>query len=509
MPLILALDVGTSSTKTALFDARGNRLKKTTAQESYALRVTHDGGAELAVPDLERDILRAIRSTLLARRRDPGLKHRPIVAVGMSCFWHSLLGYDSRRRTTTPIYTWADARCREDALRLRSHSSEAACVARTGCMLRTPYWPAKLRWLARTKAAPGVTLWMSPAEWLYVRLCGHFAISTSMASGTGLLNLRTGQWDPVALRLAQVRPDFLPKISDDPLRASENHLPLGNSIRRMSHPFSELTGALWYPAIGDGAASNLGSDAIRPHTAALNVGTSAALRLVEPRVPARLVPGLFCYRVDRNRCLLGGAISNAGNLRAWALRQLRLPDDPDVLERALAGRMFPSRGLVVLPFWTGERSPSWPEGVGGTITGLSYATTALDLLQALVESTYHRLAQIADLLERQDRHALRIIVSGGIRHSPESLQRLANVLGRTIRTCAEPEASLRGAALHALQRMGKKVKPLPAGRAFRPKASSAALYAEVRAAQISLEKKTANSFSTHQHPALRNRRHST
>jgi gluconokinase len=484
--LILALDVGTSSTKTALFDAHGNRLQKTTAQKSYALHVTHDGAAELAVPDLERAVFRCLRTTLLAYRRDRLLKNRPIVAVGMACFWHSLLGYDARRQTTTPIYTWADARCRADALRLRTRAREAACVARTGCMLRTPYWPAKLCWLARTKAAPGVTQWMSPAEWLYARFRGGSSISTSMASGTGLLNLRTGRWDPAALRLARVRADLLPEISDEPLFPNPK-----NSIRPLRHDFAELKNAAWFPAIGDGAASNLGSDATIPHTAALNVGTSAALRLVESKVPSRLVPGLFCYRVDPGRCLIGGAISNAGNLRAWALRQLRLPDDPAVLECALAGRMLPGKGLTVLPFWTGERSPSWPDGVGGTITGISYATTALDLLQALVESTYHRLAQIADLLERQDRHPLNIIVSGGIRRSPESLQRLANVLGRTIRTCVEPEASLRGAALHALQRQGRKVKPLPTGRAFRPQASAAALYAEVRAAQIALEETAA------------------
>jgi gluconokinase len=488
--LILALDVGTSSTKTALFDAQGNRLLKTTAQKTYALRVTHDGAAELAVSDLEKAVISAIRDTLLAHQRDRRLRNRPIIAVGMSCFWHSLLGYDPRRQQPTPIYTWADARCREDAQKLRTQTRESACVARTGCMLRTPYWPAKLRWLARTKAAPGVTMWMSPAEWLYARLCGDFAMSTSMASGTGLLNLRTNQWDPAALRLAKVHPNFLPKISDEPLHAAKNPIPLGNSIRPIRPNFLALKGALWYPAIGDGAASNLGSDAVRPHTAALNVGTSAALRLVEPKVPTRLVPGLFCYRVDRDRCLLGGAISNAGNLRAWALQQLRLPDNPAALERALADRMLPKCGLTVLPFWTGERSPTWPEGVGGTITGLTYATTALDLLQALIEATYHRLAQIADLLERQDGHPLNIVVSGGIRHSPESLQRLANVLGRTIRTCAEPEASLRGAAVNVLQRMGQKVKSLQAGRAIRPKAFAAALYVQMRAAQIALEEKT-------------------
>jgi gluconokinase len=185
---------------------------------------------------------------------------------------------------------------------------------------------------------------------------------------------------------------------------------------------------------------------------------------------------------------MGGAISNAGNLRAWALRELRLPDDPRAIERALAGRPRPDHGLTVLPFWTVERSPSWPENMQGTITGMTFATTALDQLQALTEAPYHRLAQIADELAGP-RGGLELIVSGGIRHSPESLQRLADVLGRPLRACAEPEASLRGAAVYVAERLGFRITPLRAGKRYRPRKAIAAAVAEARAAQIELERK--------------------
>jgi gluconokinase len=499
--LILALDIGTSSTRSALFDSRGRRLEKTTAQQAYALRVEHDGTAELAVHDLEQAALRVIATTLAARQRDRALRDRPIVAVGASCFWHSLLGYDARRQQPTPIYTWADARCHEDALKLRERHRETDYHARTGCMLRTPYWPAKLRWLARTGRARGITAWMSPAEWLYARLGGPSSVSISMASGTGLMNLRTRTWDPVLLRLARIRESALSPISDEP-----NPVVTRTSIPPILHKFPELAGATWYPALGDGAASNIGSDAVSAPTAAMNVGTSAALRLVAPGLPRRLAPGLFCYRVDGARCLLGGAISNAGNLRAWSLHQLRLPDDNATIEQALARRMLPDHGLTVLPFWTGERAPTWPAAVGGTVTGISYATTALDLLQALTEASYHRLAQIADLLEKQTGPGLEIMVSGGIRNSPQSLQRLAHVLGRSIRICAEPEASLRGAAVHVLERLGKKVPALAAGRLIRPLPSAARRYAEARAAQIALEEKM-DSYARPGHPAVQKMLH--
>ena len=481
--LVLALDIGTSSLRAALFDTAARRFEKATAQETYTLRVGSDGAAELSIHDLEQAALRAIDKALQVRRRTRALKDRPIAAVSASCFWHSLLGYDAKRKKPTPIFTWEDARCRDDARQLRREMREAAYHQRTGCMLRTPHWPAKLRWLRRTKQSAGITRWMSPADWIYGRLAGASTASLSMASGTGLLDLRSGAWDPDLMRRLRVSAQLLTPICDEPLLVEDNTPALPPL-----HRFPELAGAKWFPALGDGAASNLGSDAAGPHRAALNVGTSAALRLAVPRVPAELARGLFCYRVDAQTCLIGGAISNAGNLRKWATQQLRLPDDPTALERALHQRTIPS-ALTILPFWAGERSPTWPRDLGGTIMGINYATTALDLLQGCLESTYHRIAQIADLLERQQGRGFEIVVSGGIRRSPESLQRLANVLGRAIRPSAETEASLRGAAVHALQKLGGAIKPLRHGAPIHPRPALARGYAVARQRQIALEKR--------------------
>ena len=476
-PLILALDVGTSSTKTALFDLKANRNLATTAHEPYSLRVTADGAAELDTGTLERAVVRAIRATLAARKKLRG--NPPIMAVGMSCFWHSLISEE--RGKPSPILTWGDGRCRSDAERLRALHNEESYHAKTGCLLRAPYWPAKLRWLHRSGRASRDMTYLSPADWLYGRLAGSFTSSLSMASGTGLVDGRKQCWDPALLKMCGVRPSQLATISDKPLHVGEAEM-----IPAL-HRFPELREALWFPALGDGACGNLGSDAVTGRHAALNMGTSGAVRIMRTPRPSQTPSGLFCYLVDAQHALVGGAISNAGNLRAWALRELRLPDSDRAVERALASRSLPNHGLTVLPFWTVERSPTWPEELAGTITGLTYATHALDLLQAVTEAPYHRLAQITDeLAPRNER--LDLVVSGGIQHSTNSLQRLADVLGRPLRACTEPEASLRGAAVYVSERLNHRVAKLRPGRLFQPRPAAAAAYAKARAAQIALER---------------------
>ena len=473
-PLILAIDIGTSSLRTALFDTRARRFIQTTAQQAYPLRVTADGGAELSPATLRRTLFDCLAKALRARRADRTLRVRPISAAGTSCFWHSLLGVDKSGRTLTPIYTWADSRCHEDAAKLRAEFSERAIHARTGCMLRASYWPAKLLWLRRTqpKVFTRVSHWMSPAEWLQRELCGEAQCSYAMASGTGLFNPSTLRWDKVLLRRCHISPGKLNTLGEEPLRLSS----------RMERKFPELHETLWFPAIGDGAAGNLGSGATKPGVAALNCGTSAAIRVVSHDRRARVPFGLFRYRVDAKRTLIGGAVSNAGNLRAWCLRELKLPSDPKQLERALAARPSPAHGLTVLPFWVSERAPTWPEDLHGAIVGLKNSTSAMDILQATREAIFQRLAQIAELLPIQ-----KFIVSGGIQKSPSDMQRLADVLGSSVIACGEPEASLRGAVVFALEKQGVTAPPPPAGRLIRPRLQFTRQHLETRRQQEQLE----------------------
>ena len=477
--LVLAVDIGTSSVRTALFDAEARRIEGSLTQREHSVTHSPAGAAELDPATLERGFLGCLDRTLTRAKR------AAIKEVGVSCFWHSLIGVDAKGTALTPIFTWADSRCREDAAKLREEIGEEDYHARTGCMLRASYWPAKLRWLARTqpKVWEKVARWQSPAEWLLGRVgeqggefCAH-----GMATATGLYNPTKLAWDEKLAARCGVRLDQLPTITEEALRLRVE----------IQQRYPRLAAARWWPAIGDGAAGNLGSGATQPGRAAINVGTSAALRVMREGKIGKVPLGLFCYRVDAQRFVVGGAISNAGNLRAWCQRELRLPGSDQALDRALTERPEPLHSLVVLPFWSAERAPTWREDATGVISGLSQDTSALDLLQATTEAIYQRLALIADLTlpkAARSKDTAKIIVSGGILKSAGLLQRLADVLGRPVHPSTEPEASLRGAAVYALERAGRKV-PVSGivGSAVLPRSRIASLYAQERQRQQQLD----------------------
>jgi gluconokinase len=466
--LVLAIDIGSSSVRSALFDERARRLPETLAHRPYAIRYSAGGAAELDAALLLRSTRACVRETL----RDNAAAR--VAAVAGCGFWHGLLGLDRAERPITAVYTWADARSKADAAQLRRELDEGQIQLRTGCMLRAQFWPAKLRWLRRTNARlfRAVRRWTSPAAWIFGELFGVDAVSHSMASATGLYALESRDWDVRLCELCGIRPDQLDRI---------------DHAASTARSYRQLRNARVFPAIGDGAASNLGSGADREGVAALNIGTSGAVRLVVPnaRRAAEGTPaGLFRYVLDDARDVLGGAMSNAGNLHKWCMRELKI--DPDGAERALQRIGAARDGLTVLPFWVDERAPSWPEAAPSAVIGLTQMTTASDILRAVTTSTFYRLTEILDRLTTAVT-VKDVIVSGGILRSPASMRVLADCLGRDIRVCSELESSLRGAAVNALKTLGFTPASLRAGKLVRCNSAWAALHRVRRARQTALE----------------------
>jgi gluconokinase len=448
---VLAIDVGSSSVRALLYDGVGRQVVGSETQMEYRQRITADGGSESDPAELLELTLRCIDGVVGWSTAND----KPISAVGATSFWHGMMGIDASNRPTTPVYMWSDKRSGPDAAELAAKIDATATHQATGCRIHSSYWPAKLRWLRRTD--PDIfkrtARWVSITDFVYRELFGTLGTSVSMASGTGLMNAVTLDWDPGMMEATGLDSGKLPPIVD----RTEPYSGLADAYARR---WPGLGAIPWYPAIGDGAAANVGAACVGRSRIAMTIGTSAAMRIVVPDEPDRadnpyLPPRIWSYRLDRERRVLGGALSNGGNVTGWLADHLA-DGDFDGLTAVAAGIEPDGHGLTVLPFLAGERSPSWNDNATGTISGIRLATTGGDLFRATLEATAYRLAAIYDDLKPLATPSHHILANGAAAlGSPLWLQIIADVLAHGIEALdAEAEASARGAAICALDALG-------------------------------------------------------
>lgn len=474
LPLVLALDMGTSSMRAMLFDARGVTLPGVLAQTAVDLTLTPDGGVEGDAEALFAIAVGVIDEAL----QEAGSRAGEIAAIGVSCFWHSLLAVGPDGRALTPVYSWADDRSAAAVDELRAELDEATLHERTGCVVHTSYWPAKLRWLrgVRPDLFQGATRWIGYGEYLLGQLTGSTACSVAMASGTGLLDQHHADWDTALLDYLGIARGSLPDLID----RDEALPPLRDEWARR---WPALAKAQLFPAVGDGACNNVGSGCVTPGRIALSVGTSGVMRVIvhAPEVP--IPPKVWCYRLDRERYILGGALSNGGVVADWLRGALQLP--PDAAAR-VATLPPDSHGLTILPFWAGQRTPDWNPRATAAILGLTLDTEPLAILRAGLEAVGLRFALVHDLLRPLVADPYEIVISGGaLGHWPVWPQIIADALGHPLVASAEPEASARGAAIIALLGIGAigtlEDAPIALGRSYEPEVRAHAIYGAARA----------------------------
>jgi gluconokinase len=477
--VVLGLDVGTSGVRASMFNHQGQEVPGATAQHTRDLS-TVVGFAELD-PEAAVDLVVQTIDDVLAL---PEVVDSRIELFSISCFWHSLLGIDDDGNPTTPILTWADTRSINVTKELRRRFSEKETHARTGCRFHPSYWPAKILWLRneRPKVFAVTRYWLGFGEYLALRLFGLQATSVSMASATGLFNQHIRDWDHAFLHALELSPETLPPLTISNL-----------SRRRLTESFAlrwpQLSEAYLSPAIGDGAANNIGAGCVTRSEAALMIGTSGAMRVLYEGEPPPELPGeLWCYRADRTRVVVGGALSDGGGLYQWLTQSLQLDNRSDESLQTLLAEMEPdAHGLTILPFWSGERSTGWNASARGAILGLSVHTKPAEILRAAMESVAYRFALILNALDGIAPNASITASGNALRASPVWVQILADVLNRPILVSGLREASTRGAALLALEGAGKiqtiEEFSLPIEKTFEPDALRHERYQEAIARQ--------------------------
>lgn len=467
-PWVVGLDVGSTGTRGGLFDATGLPIDRHRHRVAHEFTTASDGTCTIDA-DQVVDEVSEVLDTVLA-----GVDAGSVAGVAIDTFSSSLVGVDADGGALTPVFTYADSRCAPQVAELRRSLDEEATQQRTGTRFHSSYLPARFAWLnaEQPELVKRVHRWLSLSEYVLLRLLGVTAAGTSVAAWTGLLDRRRGVWDEELLRHVGVPAERLSPVHnpDQVLRPETGGV---------GERWPALADAVWLPGISDGFASNLGTGADDDRTMVVSTATSGAMRVLIEQIPDTIPGGLWCYRVDERRSLLGGALNDVGRAVSWLRATLQLPGDEE-LERALLADPVATTALV-LPFLTGERSTGWAGGARAVFTGVSAGQSATDLFRATLEGVALSYARLAGQLRQLAGDPERILASGRVSAEvPGLLQLLADSMQAPVAPITIKRSTLHGTALLALGVVAPDVPraEVSRGDTCRPVPGRAAYYAD-------------------------------
>lgn len=440
-PVVIGVDIGTTSTKVIAFDATG--AAQAAHRVSYSLDEPHPGYAEQDPEVIVAAVLQATRETVVRC-------NAPIAGLSFSSAMHSLIAIDAAGAPLTPSMTWADVRATDQAERLRADSGAAELHRRTGTPLQPMSPLLKLLWIRENHPELLATTahWIGIKDYVLQRLCGQLLCDHSMASATGLLDISLLTWDTEALELAGLSPDRLPPLVPsrhvlaglDPTVARHLAVPPATPV---------VIGA------GDGPLANLGVGAVRAGVAACSIGTSGAVRVVVDEPTVDVSGETFCYALCEGRWVTGQAISNGGVVLDWAAESLApdLAGPGDVLEVAAQAPPGSDR-LIMLPQLLGERAPHWTPWSRAAVVGVTRDHGRPHLLRAAVEGVCFQVAAVVRSLRDAGHRIDEVRATGGFARSRLWRQILSDVLDMPVGYGDTEQGSCLGAALLGMDALG-------------------------------------------------------
>lgn len=352
-PVVLAVDIASGGVSAALLDSD---LSSDGLQESsWELVLDAHGVATLSPAEVWKRTRTVIRNCV-SDRTCPS-------AIVLSSMMHTLVLVDEDGNPLGPLYTWLDLRS-PDSLRAVHERLGRDYPIRCGTYFHPSFPAFKLARLAlETPQVFGRTRHIASVKaYVTAQLTGHWTEDTSTASASGLLNLRTGDWDSVTLDVLGISQSLLPPMVK-PTDITGALLPDIARELRLPEGLPVIAGA------GDGFLANLGSGCDDSRQTAVTVGTTASVRRWVSSAAFEPSKGTFCYRYSPDRFLAGAASSNGGNALDWARQEFGPFDSEKATHKD---------SPLFLPFLNGERSPFWdtqkqarwvPVNAGGTPEG--------------------------------------------------------------------------------------------------------------------------------------------
>lgn len=432
MNYYLGIDVGTTSTKTVAFSEKGKVLES--CSHEYPIQHPQPGYSEQDPQQIWEAVTKGIGEIT------EKLSQHTLKFVAFVTAMHSLMVVDENDEILTPCIIWADARSAVIAEKLKQTGEGESFYKATGVPIHSMSPLCKILWLKEQQPAvfQKAAKFIGIKEFLFHKLFGSYESDLAIASATGLLNLKTLQWDVVILQYVGIKSSQLPELTS----VYQTYQYTGN------HPQLQVLKSIPIIAGGsDGALSNIGAGATEQNQMAVNIGTSSAARVLLPKPETDEQMRTFCYYAKEERYIVGGASNNGAVVLQW-LKEDVLQTDKDFKWMFEQAATIPvgSDGLLLLPFIMGERAPIWNAAATGAFIGMSSQHTTAHFIRAAMEGVIYAVYSIGKVvLEKHP--ASNIYASGGFAKSTLWLQMLADVFNVKVCVSDAAESTALGAVI--------------------------------------------------------------
>jgi glycerol kinase len=438
---ILAIDQGTTSSRSLLFDSMGRVAAL--AQRELTQHFPRPGWVEHDA----NEIWALQRETIADAMRAVGATPRDIAAVGITNQRETTVLWDrATGEPVAPAIVWQDRRTADACQSLRDAGHEPEISARTGLLL-DPYFSAtKLAWLlnhtagARARAERGELAFGTIDSWLLFKLTGHRRHVTDVtnASRTLLLNLRTGDWDDRLLELFRIPRTCLPEVVDSCLdRPSAITIELDDAKL-------PVTGIA-----GDQQAALFGQACFAPGMAKNTYGTGCFALMntgSEPHPSKHRLLTTVAWRRGTSQYALEGGVFMGGATVQWLRDGLGLIRSSSEVE-ALAASVVDTGDVYLVPAFAGLGAPQWDAGARGALVGLTRGTNRAHIARAALESIAFQTADLIEAMQQDAGQPLsELRVDGGAARNDLLLQFQADLLGVPVLRPVNTETTAFGAA---------------------------------------------------------------
>lgn len=435
-PVLLGIDLGTSSLKAVLGDASGASLA--VASRAYPILAPQPGWAEQDPHTWEQAAIHAVQEVLSRS----GIEAERVAGIGITGQMHGLVCVDERGQPLRPAIIWPDQRSTSQVTLVNQVIGHARLFEWTANPVATGFQLVSWLWLREhePEIAQAVRWLLLPKDYLRLRWSGDKASEPSDASATSFFNPIQNQWSQPLLEELHIDQALLPTIK-----------PSADVAGTLSAETAQVLGLR--PGIplafgaSDQAAQALGNGIIHPGQASSTIGTGGQwfVALDRPAADPELRLHLFCHAVPQRWHFLAAILAAGLSLR-W-LRDNFLGSDFQSLADAAAKVAPGAEGLYFAPYLVGERTPHMDPRVRGAFVGLSQQHTRGHLTRAVMEGVIYAMREGLELIERVGGKVENIVASGGAAQHPLWLQLQADIYNRPIYQTETREAAASGAAL--------------------------------------------------------------